>query len=386
MDLIGENAHVIVRRHDELRVLQIRKGDTQCFDKLKLHLDGAIGHPFGTLFEVKYKKLFPCAESEKSQNDEFFEAETETELPQGVDNRNVTDLGYENQSLAEDEILNLRRSAANSADRKEMVEKICAGSKTFKEKTVFSQQKYIRKKTKKHVDILRLQKPTIRLLADCYYQQNPMKIINLRADLLAQILELSNVATSHKIAIVESAMGLLTAAVLDRLGGDGMCILAHKGSHPQSLNCMEAMDFPADLLDFSFFPIPIAEIAEIGEKIEIFKPERKEKIAKGMRILAEKKLDSLILASAEFHPQPLLEYFLPALKPSRPFVIYSLSLSPLCECFQWLKQGTCGSSVVNLELAESNLRKYQVLPNRTHPLMSQNVPGGFLLSGLKVAS
>lgn len=181
-------------------------------------------------------------------------------------------------------------------------------------------------------------------------------------------------------------MGLMTAAVLDRLGGNGMCILIHKGSHPQSVNCMEAMDFSAELLDSCFFPIPMAEIAETGEKVDIMKPERKERIAKATQIIAEKQLDSLILASAEFHPQPLLEYLLPSLKPSRPFVIYSLSLNPLCECFQWLKQGTSSWSVVNLEVIESNLRKYQVLPNRTHPLMSQNVPGGYLLSGIKVAS
>lgn len=114
--------------------------------------------------------------------------ETTAEASQGADNRNVVDLGYENQSLAEEDILNLRRSTG--LDRREMVEKICAGSKTFKEKTTFSQEKYIRKKTQKHVDILRLQRPTIRLLVDCYYQQNPMKIMNLRADLLAEILEL----------------------------------------------------------------------------------------------------------------------------------------------------------------------------------------------------
>ncbi len=61
MDSIGENAHVIARRHDELRILKVRRGDTQSFDKLKLHLDSAVGRPLETLFEVRINYQCPKA-------------------------------------------------------------------------------------------------------------------------------------------------------------------------------------------------------------------------------------------------------------------------------------------------------------------------------------
>lgn len=41
-------------------------------------------------------------------------------------------------------------------------------------------------------------------------------------------------------------------------------------------------------------------------------------------------------------------------------------------------------SAVAMELQESWLREYQVLPGRTHPTMQTSGSGGYILSGIKV--
>ena len=45
---------------------------------------------------------------------------------------------------------------------------------------------------------------------------------------------------------------------------------------------------------------------------------------------------------------------------------------------------TAGDAV-RLQISSSWCREYQVLPQRTHPEMTMNADGGFVLSGVKLA-
>ena len=55
-------------------------------------------------------------------------------------------------------------------------------------------------------------------------------------------------------------------------------------------------------------------------------------------------------------------------------------LQPLLDLYQELK--ACGCT--NLQLSETWLREYQVLPERTHPEVNMSGGGGYLLRGTKV--
>ena len=41
-------------------------------------------------------------------------------------------------------------------------------------------------------------------------------------------------------------------------------------------------------------------------------------------------------------------------------------------------------SAIAMQLQESWSRQYQVLPGRTHPMMSTSGTGGYMLSGIKI--
>lgn len=92
---------------------------------------------------------------------------------------------------------------------------------------------------------------------------------------------------------------------------------------------------------------------------------------------------SLLIGTPEMEPWSIAQELLPLLCCSSPFVIYHSYLQPLVECMHQLQ---ANKMAVALEILEPWLREYQVLPSRTHPLMQMNANGGYVLSGIKVAT
>ena len=78
-------------------------------------------------------------------------------------------------------------------DGKEIVEQLIENSASFHQKTKFSQAKFLKKKSKKYSPYVMIKKPSIRLLMQINYKNDPMKMMNLRIDTLAQILNNANI-------------------------------------------------------------------------------------------------------------------------------------------------------------------------------------------------
>lgn len=58
----------------------------------------------------------------------------------------------------------------------QVIQVITENSATFKDKTIYSQEKYVNKKQKKYGEVITVHKPSIRLLNNMYYVQDPLKI------------------------------------------------------------------------------------------------------------------------------------------------------------------------------------------------------------------
>jgi tRNA (adenine-N(1)-)-methyltransferase non-catalytic subunit len=114
-------------------------------------------------------------------------------------------------------------------------------------------------------------------------------------------------------------------------------------------------------------------------------------------LLTTRKADGLIVVAAREHPVSIVLSLLPYLAPSRPLVVYCPHREPLLSLYAVLKgwetwstnYGKCGGKdgiprVANLRVVENWLRSYQVLPNRTHPVVNMNPGGGFILTGTVV--
>ena len=106
------------------------------------------------------------------------------------DNREIS-LDSNAQELTLTEIENMKKS--EEVTPQEMIEKLKENNKTFTKKTIFAQEKYLKKKQKKHITIIKVLEPNSRTLAEAYYAKGPSKIFFIRPDSLASILSYANI-------------------------------------------------------------------------------------------------------------------------------------------------------------------------------------------------
>ena len=243
MDMkIQENDHVIIRKGPNLKVIQVKKNKQVWMEKTSFILNNVIDQPYGSTFEAKGKNLEkvdtrPVTDSVSQDEDRTID----TNVKISADNRSLQD-SSDNQKLSKEDIYAMREEGVSG---QKLVDKIVENSATFKEKTQFSQQKYISKKKKKHLALFQVLRPTTRLLAEMYYNKGPLKICHLRLDSLSQLLLHANVRAGCKMMVVESCAGLVLGAAMERMGGLG-CLIHLYGSFPPVRQAIDAYNFPKD--------------------------------------------------------------------------------------------------------------------------------------------
>ncbi|GFT28577.1 hypothetical protein NPIL_701551 [Nephila pilipes] len=398
---IREGDYVIIKTESVLRLVELKSNKPQYLGKRKARFFAAIGHPYGSFFEIKTDGSLSKLEKPEEVEGLLVKVDDDGEIK---DNRSLTDTG-ESQKLTTSDIETFKKQGLSG---QEMVMKIVQNSSSFQEKTAFAKEKYLRKKQKKYLNFVQVLKPNIRLLAEMYYMQCPGKICNLRIDSLSQMLAFCNVMSGGKYMIMDTVFGLLTASVLERLGTDGCVVQLHIGSfsihshqqvikalnidseHLESLlynidlkNVMSLLQEGSVVEDQGMMCDPVDEYTQSssqGAKERLAKIQKRDHIVKVKKMLSFKNMDSLLVA-VKIHPANVLQ-LLDFLSFSRPFAIFSMFQEPLVDCYVKLKSR---GDIIALNISETWLRKYQVLPERTHPCYSMSGSSGFLLSGIKVA-
>ena len=142
------------------------------------------------------------------------------------------------QKLSHEDVEELKEKGVTG---EALVEKILENSATFEAKTEFSQEKYKRKKQKKHCTALVLCRPCAQTICEAYFQKSLARICGLRVDSLGMLLCSANVGAHSKVLVLEESSGLILASVLERLGGHGeACALSL--SSGKSKNAKPPMD------------------------------------------------------------------------------------------------------------------------------------------------
>ncbi|XP_033846765.1 tRNA (adenine(58)-N(1))-methyltransferase non-catalytic subunit TRM6 [Periophthalmus magnuspinnatus] len=435
-----EGDYVVLKRGDIFKAAQIVAKKKVIFEKQWFFLDNAVGHLYNSTFEIHSGQLQLKKTSDTGGSADSKEAA-------GVDNRNIVDDG-KSQKLTRDDIEMLKEKGLKG---QEIIQQLIDNSSTFKDKTEYAQDKYIKKKKKKYENSVTLLKPSCRILAMMYHGREPGKICHLRYDTLAQMLTLANIHAGSKVVVFETCAGLVLGAVMERMGGFGSVVQMYPGGGPvragvdsfgfpahfhhtlhefplcrvnallngtleaagkdpgadeQAANAEEEQRKPAAEQQGSPEELSVETRAADTESLEPEEPEepeerekerrkeakeqekkqrldeKRKKLSAAAAVLEGRNADGLVIAS-RFHPCPVLMGLLPLLAPSRPFVVYSQYKEPLVECYSKLKEQ---GGTVNLQLTNTWLRHYQVLPNRTHPVLLMSGGGGYLLSGTTVAS
>ncbi|XP_068198370.1 tRNA (adenine(58)-N(1))-methyltransferase non-catalytic subunit TRM6 [Antennarius striatus] len=427
---IKEGDNVVLKRGDIFKAVQIKTKKKVIFEKQWFFLDNAIGHLYSTTFEIASGGILQLQKPKDSDS-------SADAKEAGTDNRNIVDDG-KSQKLTRDDIETLKEQGLKG---QEIIQQLIDNSSTFKDKTGYAQDKYIKKKKKKYENSVTILKPSCRILAMMYHGREPAKICHLRYDTLAQMLTLANIHAGSKILVFETCAGLVLGAIMERMGGYGSVIQMYPGGEPFRAG-VESFGFPSHFHDtLHEFPIchvnsllagtldttakdsnadsersSVAvvekqsqpeteqhwsqEVQEVemssdandqkkkkekskevkAQERKAKQEEKQKKLAAAAALLEGRNADGLVIAS-RFLPCPVLMGLLKFLSPSRPFVVYCQYKEPLIECYTKLKER---GGTVSLRLTDTWLRHYQVLPNRTHPVLLMSGGGGYLLSGTTV--
>jgi tRNA (adenine-N(1)-)-methyltransferase non-catalytic subunit len=394
-------------------------------------LDPLIGAPFGSTYEVDMDGVLYPAEPDPPEWN--VPEETIEAIDDERNNADVNDMRNNSaQGLDQNDIARLKREGKSG---KEIVEMLSTNSATFAKKTAFAQEKYKKKKLRKHLVKCRARRPTARATCEAYFHKQPAATNYMRYDALGMLLALGNVGANAQPLVVETCGGLVVGACADRMGGAGVVCAGHTGAACNSLDIVRLMNL-SDAERESIVTAPVTELmkarrrwesgevrtddvakekdepmiekkeeggaeggaeantavrTDVDKDGEGWTPKERPEGWRSKRIEAasadriaelaspSEGFTSLIVASPALDPTSALTKLLPLLAPSAPFCVWSYTAQPLAEALDTLRRS---SSAVNLSLQEPWLRKHQVLPRRTHPTMTTTAgSGGYVLSG-----
>lgn len=410
--------HIIVQRQGYTKLHKLKKHGNLVIGKFTVEMDNAVGQKYFDTFQMKNsasnKKLFVLEKVEDINST----SSGVTIQKSGRDNRNILE-DDDSQALTKDDLDKLQESELNSNT---IVGELINNSKTFNMKTGYSQEKYIKKKEKKYFEYIQIRRPTLRLLTNMFYRQDPAKTLGIRIDDLSQILSYANMQSEGNHILYDSGTsGLMTAAVMNSIGAntEGTLIHMHPGNECQK-NAFIAMQFPEEQKDRcinvniysvlrcfyqnkdTVIKTNIGESSKANPMTGTTEEESHEPAAKKQKLdesqtssipkqpqwqlenqraceILKNKCDSLIITAKE-HPINIVKELIQFLKGGRQFVVFSLSREPLQELFLYLKGRL---DIVAIKLSSNFLRNYQVLPERTHPEVMMN-SGGFILTAVKL--
>ncbi|RXW22686.1 hypothetical protein EST38_g3160 [Candolleomyces aberdarensis] len=382
---IQQGHSVLIRLpNGDVKQIKVDKNITAAIPKFgSFYCNDLIGQPYGLTYEIvgKNLKLLP---------------------PKGLQEVEDTDATNELindcqivQPLTVDEIRALKQSGVHSSD---IIQKQIDNHANFALKTEYSKEKYKKRKEAKYSKIFTTIEPTLLNVCEYWFVKDQVRIRDIRSDTLSQMLNLANIHPGGKYLLVDDASGLVAAGILDRLGGEGRLLAICDTESPPAFHVLQQMNFEphitktlaslnwATALETHNPIVPPSELAAGEVRSERQKSRLKKRKAindvleNTRQELFAGEFDGLVIAS-EYEPFSIIERLFPYVAGSAPIVVHSpyvQILSDLQTRLRSLPQYLCPS------VTEGWLRKYQILPGRTHPMMAMSGSGGFILHTLKI--
>lgn len=147
------------------------------WNALRINIGSLVGQQFEAVYEFDKtsRNLTPV----KMSDTELFELigtssdiTSLEEVDDTKDNRFLNDDG-KSQKLSRDDIEVLKSEGMAG---QQIIETLVENSSTFKAKSAFAQEKYLKKKKEKYSNYFRVMNPTSRLLTEMYHSQSPYKL------------------------------------------------------------------------------------------------------------------------------------------------------------------------------------------------------------------
>lgn len=368
----------------DIRPHKLEKDTTVNLGKFgSFHANDLIGQPYGLTYDIvdKSLKVVPPRPIQEVEDTE-------------ATNELIND-GDAVQPLTVEEIEQLKKQGLSAA---EIIQKQIEMHANYQLKTEYSKEKYKKRKEAKYSKGFATVIPTLFNVCEYWFNKDASRLRDIRPDTLSQILNLASIRPGGRYLCVDDASGIVVTGILQRLGGQGRLITICDIESPPAYPCMVQMNFSKEFTsvmsslnwataDEDYTPIiassepPTGKFKSEGQKSRL----NKRKVASEMLMRHREELfagefDGLIIAS-QYDPWSILERLYPYLGGSASIVVHSPQVQILSDLHAKLRDlpGYLGPS-----LTEGFLRRYQVLPGRTHPTMNTSGTGGFILHAIKV--
>ncbi|KAI6180464.1 hypothetical protein M3Y98_00722600 [Aphelenchoides besseyi] len=227
-----------------------------------------------------------------------------------------------------------------------------------------------------------------------------------RNDHVSLMMQMAAVKPNARVLVYDQSSGVVVTHVVERLGGFGACVLLHNGPSASHILCYRNRQFPKDVkelfgqkshefplqISVTFRPLPVGRLLG-NEEVKSEKVEEALSWFEEARTPGFGRFDSLLIVCKNASAVSVLEKTFRAVRSAGNLVVYSPN-SAVSSTFshanrrfqdvvlarEWLEKRGC----VFVEIRQSFCREIQVLKRRTHPLMQQQVPGGYILSAIRV--
>jgi len=346
--------------------------------------DALVNQPYGLTYEINNKtvNVIPPLPIEELEDTD-------------ATNELIND-GQFVQPLTASEIENLKQSGVHASD---IIKKQIDMHANYSLKTEYSKDKYKKRKAAKYSKSFTTVQPTLFNVCEYWFAKDQARILSLRIDTLSQMMNLGNVRPGGRYVVVDDASGMVVSAVLERLGGNGRLITICDVDSPPAYPVMTQMNFPKELTanvlsslnwgtaDEAYTPIVLSAEPPRGsygsEKHKTRLSKRKtasDALFNVREELFAGEFEGLFLASS-YDPFSILQKLFPYLGGSASVVVYSPHLQVVSDLQATLR---VEPQYLAPSVSESWFRRYQVLPGRTHPLMTTSGGGGYLLHAIKI--
>ncbi|KAI9512878.1 Gcd10p-domain-containing protein [Russula earlei] len=346
--------------------------------------DALINQPYGLTYEVANKTINvipPPAVEELEDTD--------------ATNELIND-GQFVQPLTAAEIEALKQSGVHAT---EIIKKQIEMHANYSLKTEYSKDKYKKRKAAKYSKSFTTVQPTLFNVCEYWFTKDQTRILGMRIDTISQMMHLGNVRPGGRYIAVDDASGLVVSALLERLGGNGRLITICDVDSPPAYPVMTQMNFPKELtvdilssLNWATadeIHTPIVLSAELstgsyGSEKHKTRLSKRKSVSDALFNVREElfsgEFEGLFIASV-YDPLSILGRLFPYLGGSASMVVYSPHLQVVSDLQATLRTDP---QYLAPNISESWLRRYQVLPGRTHPLMTTSGGGGYLLHAIKI--
>ncbi|EGV60631.1 tRNA (adenine(58)-N(1))-methyltransferase non-catalytic subunit trm6 [Yamadazyma tenuis] len=415
---ITENHYVLVRLPSAgMKVVELRKGGNIALGKFgAFNVDDVLGYTYGQSFEIidndKLRPIKSLSEEVemKEESSEDVEAEGDEEIIKdrlikmlsnsSENNQNIINIGSKIQKLTNEEIDELKKSGATSNIGQLIIQKMIEGHEGFDKKTIFSQQKYLKRKQEKFLRRFTIDYLGSSQMLQYYLEKDSSKLLDMSEETLGSLMTYSNVKPGGKYLLIDETGGVILYSMLERMNCEGTVVLIHENEHAnysalkhsnlsddlirskvKMINWLQILEPENEKIDFqSFSEAELNEMKAPKRSQYYRRQKRANDINEVIEMVQQGNFDAFISITT-LDPTTYLPFVIPKVGGSRPITVYSQFKETLLQTQHFLSSD---KRILAPSIFETRVRPYQTIPGRIHPLMTMRGYGGYIMVGTRV--